>query len=232
MGNPTLTGGPHTVFDDCTRMLQSSVADTQWFPSRTQDSLRQLTVAGSISILSVLFAGTSHTIGGGEPPAPMVLAISALFGTMLAMPLAARRLTRARIAGIVLAAQATLHLLFQAVGGHASIQATASQQLGHHAHEAVSLTASAAHAHGLAPSPGMLVAHLIAAVAAYLLVRHGVDGWRCLYRLTLGRLTRLARLALTAIPHAARIAFAEPVLGVAHRIGRARIPRAPPLAWA
>ncbi|MCT9821578.1 hypothetical protein N3K63_14925 [Microbacterium sp. W1N] len=125
---------------------------------------------GAASAVAVILAATSHTLGGGVPPAPWLVLTVALLAWPVAVALIGRRPSLVRTAAAVTAAQVLLHLAFAAVGA---------------AEAPLPSVMSAPHVHTLVPelmpmagAPmhvgfGMIFSHLVAAVVTTALFARG-----------------------------------------------------------
>lgn len=119
--------------------------------------------------MAVVLAAVSHTIGGGVAPSFVVLLAAAAISWPIATLLVGRRPSLLGQAAAVAAAQIALHSLFALIGAMQPAGA------GAHVHDAAG-AAAYLDAHPMsviAPSTSMLAAHLVAALAALVLVRHG-----------------------------------------------------------
>ncbi len=143
----------------------------------------------------------SHAAAGGQaPPAVLVLLSLALSGP-LCMALAGRVLSRSSLLLGVLLSQSVLHTLFAASGGVSTV-AHAAQHSAHHGGAAGSPGAGPAlvlevQSHAEHGGAVMVVAHVLAALAAYVLMRHGEVAAVVLLEALRLRVRRL-RQALTA----------------------------------
>ncbi|MFE7632305.1 hypothetical protein [Kocuria sp. NPDC057446] len=123
----------------------------------------------------------SHAAADGQaPPAVLVLLSLALSGP-LCIALAGRVLSRSSLLLGVLLSQSVLHALFAASGGAGAVSRATSSSLHHAAQHG-----AAAGPYGAGPAlvlevqthaehggTAMVVAHVLAALAAYVLMRHG-----------------------------------------------------------
>lgn len=122
-------------------------------------------------------AALSHAAAGGQaPPALLVLLSLALSGP-LCMALAGRVLSRSSLLLGVLLSQSVLHALFAGSGGVSTV-AHAAHLSGHHGAAGSSPGAGPAlvlevQSHAEHGGTVMLVSHVLAALAAYVLMRHG-----------------------------------------------------------
>lgn len=146
----------------------------------TSRQLRTLRGASASGIATVI-AALSHTAGGAQAPAPLIVVAMAALLTPGAILLVGARPRLPRLATTVLATQAAFHLAFLALGSpvathpaaeshaahlaHAAHAAAASTQLGHPTHLAT-LAASQTDAR-------MIGAHLVAALLTVALLHRG-----------------------------------------------------------
>ena len=154
------------------------------------------------AFVATTLAAGSHAAADGSWPPLLIVTLSTCLAAPLCMLLAGRVLSRGSVAGAVLSSQMLLHVIFAHSGGVVHTV----DRTHHHAAAAtdgpavvVSVLPSAAHHDG-----GMLAAHAVAAVATYLLLRHGeVAFFRLLYSLSLCvlRILRAVRRPVTvAVP--------------------------------
>lgn len=133
---------------------------------------RRLARGWAASLIATGLAAASHAAVDGTWPSLILILLSAALAAPVCMLLAGRVLSRVSVAAAVVASQGLLHALF-AQSGHGvtavdhthhvtSAAAEGSPQL------VVTLAPDLAH-HGM----GMLVAHMVAAIATYALLRHG-----------------------------------------------------------
>ncbi|MBC9727616.1 hypothetical protein [Streptomyces sp. TRM68367] len=192
--------------------------------------------AAVFAAVCVLLAALGHAMMAGEPMPPGTLAAGWAGTAVAGWCLAGRERGLLLVVTVVLAAQAALHAAFSFVpsaGGCAALDAmdmdatgTASMHMGsmHVSHTGTGLMDHADHmAHsvtGGSYSPGMLAAHLLAALLCGLWLGYGERAAFRLLRAVAGRLAAPLRLlgALPAPPH-------RPLL----RMRRRRSDRAPRL---
>ncbi|MDR2256615.1 MAG: hypothetical protein LBE25_11545 [Arthrobacter sp.] len=178
--------------------------------------LRPLFRAWGASGVAVSIAVFSHLVAGGHAPAPLLVAMAWALGAVVALPFTKARPSLMRLAGLLLPSQLIYHLAFG--GSHAGMHtSTQANTLGgeHAAHlaEAAALASrnfgslgtsdpgSGALATGSLPTElfaqaaqaghGMILAHVLSALASVLLIRHAERGlaaaWRwCTVRLSAG----------------------------------------------
>lgn len=118
-------------------------------------------------------AVVSHAVAGGPLPPLLLVLLSLALSGPLCTALAGRVLSRSSLLAGVLLSQSVLHGLFAASGGvstvaHAAHHGVSGGPAG--AGPALVLQVQSHTGHGGA---AMLVSHLLAAVAGYLLMRHG-----------------------------------------------------------
>jgi hypothetical protein len=106
--------------------------------------------------IAVVLAATAHTLAGGGPPSPAIVAAVGILAAPFAVALAGRRLALWRVGATVLASQAIFHVAFALTAG-----ADPAAAHGHH------LTHLGGGPGGvvLLPDAPMLIAHVLAAVA-------------------------------------------------------------------
>lgn len=180
--------------------------------------LRTAVTTGMLAALAVW----GHTHGGGMSPGPGAALALVLLTAPLAWFAGDPRASRGRQLALVLLAQAL---------GHAALMTQslplAAGHHGHAAHAGAGMPALGAHAHsmgtaGLLPSPGMLLAHLFAALLALVLLSAG---------------PAIVRWVLGALPVATSAIGQAPLRPITHRtpsccsvlLLAAGGPRAPPL---
>lgn len=192
--------------------------------------------AGSISILC---AATSHCAVDPNPPSVLLLAVAFALAALVCVLLAGRRMGALRTGCAVLLSQVPFHVVFSG-GGHSASHTPSPHDgaaLAHAQHDPSALRAAlgdggaslshaavTAHAGGLvdtltAGHGPMVWAHLAAAAATFVLLRHVEDGW---WRL----LDAAVRVLFTAV------ALLRPVLVPCH--GLRPVPLAyllPPRTW-
>ena len=183
-----------------------------------QNRLRPLFRAWGASGVAVSIAVFSHLMAGGHAPQPLLVGMAWALGAVVALPFTRTKPSLLRLAGLLLPSQLIYHLAFGGAhaGLHAPAQAQATTAGGEHAAhlaEAAALAArsfgslgtsdpgSGALATGSLPAElfgqaaqaghGMVLAHLLSALASVLLIRHAERGlasaWRwCTVRLTAG----------------------------------------------
>lgn len=138
---------------------------------------RRLVRGWSAAAVATSAAVLSHAAADGQaPPAVLVLLSLALSGP-LCMALAGRVLSRSSLLLGVLLSQSVLHVLFAASGAAGTAVRTTGSSL-HHAAQHGASGAGPALVLEVQPHAGhggtaMLVAHVLAALAAYVLMRHG-----------------------------------------------------------
>lgn len=147
----------------------------------------RLVRGASASSAAVVVSAAAHTIGGGAPPHPLLVIGLSVFLTPIATALLGRAVRApglTRLSGTVALIQAVFHLLFHFLGAVlAPVGAAAAHR---HGADALPAPVSTQHAgsngpgaelavvlHGAVPDAGMLVAHLIAAVATVALLWRG-----------------------------------------------------------
>jgi len=162
---------------------------------------------------SLLLATSAHTFGGGDLPAPGVLAVTAIVLGLLAVPLTGRRCKTGLLLAVLGVQQTLLHLLFSSAAAHPTCEPAGLQAAAHQLgaacgmHGAVlmsvqsttlmSVQSTTPMADAGTTSWAMIIAHALATVAtAWLLGRGEAWLWRTaerVIRAALGTLTgRLA----------------------------------------
>lgn len=136
-------------------------------------STRQLRLlrGAAASTVATMIAATSHTIGGGALPHPLLMLAVSVLLTPVAALLVGARVRLPGLAAAVTATQVIFHGLFEIIGGITSTDLA----LGGHQHGAIVLPVDPGVADPslLTASPGMLAAHAAAAVVTVVLLRHG-----------------------------------------------------------
>lgn len=142
---------------------------------------RRLARGWSGAAIATSAAALSHAAAGGQaPPAVLVLLSLALSGP-LCMALAGRVLSRSSLLLGVLLSQSVLHALFAGSGGAGTATRTTHSSLHHAAQHGAAGSSSGAgpalvlevQSHAEHGGATMLVSHVLAALAAYVLMRHG-----------------------------------------------------------
>ena len=154
--------------------------------ARARSRHRRVTRAALSAGAATLTAATAHTLaGGGPPPWWMVLGVL-LLALPVAVALVGRSFHPVGVAASVVAAQSLLHVAFASVSSPAAAWPSAGHVHGGGASLSggllTAMPAGTAHLH---LTPGMVFAHLIAAVATVALLVWGerlaraiVRGWR------------------------------------------------------
>lgn len=134
---------------------------------RHQRSLRGIAAA----VFATFVALASHMIGGGALPSTMGVVVPLVLSMLVCVLLAGRRLSLPRLSLSVLVSQSLFHLLFSVfapmTGSHSPANALERHAMHHSGPKAMSGSVFASdagasmHTHA---SPGMLSAHLVAAV--------------------------------------------------------------------
>jgi len=154
---------------------------------------------------SLLLATSAHTVGGGDLPAPGVLAMTAVVLGLLAVPLTGRRCRTGVLLAVLGVQQTLLHLLFSSATAHPTCEPSgltgAAHQLaaacGMHGAVLMSVQSTTPMADSGTTGWAMIMTHAVATVAtAWLLGRGEAWLWRTAeraIRAALGSLTgRLA----------------------------------------
>ena len=138
--------------------------------ARHSRALRGVTAAA----VATWIAAVSHTFGGGEAPAALLIAVVAILASPVAVALAGRRLNLGRLTLTVIASQLLLHLAFSITAG--PVGAVAG-----HVHGRF-IAFGTVRAELLLPDVGMLIAHLAAAVVTTAVLYRGERMLRALGR--------------------------------------------------
>jgi hypothetical protein len=150
---------------------------------------------------SLLLATSAHTVGGGDLPAPGLLAVTAVVLGLIAVPLTGRRCRTGVLLAILGVQQTLLHLLFSSAAAHPTCEPSgltaAAHQLGAacgmHGAMAMSVQSTTPMTDSGTTSWAMIMAHAVATVAtAWLLGRGEAWLWRTAeraIRAALGSLT-------------------------------------------
>ncbi|RKQ34862.1 PDZ domain-containing protein [Kocuria tytonis] len=171
---------------------------------------RRLARGWVAALVATTLAAGSHAAMDGTWPSPIIVALSTCLAAPVCMLLAGRVLSRGSVVCAVVVSQTLLHTLFAQSGGVAHAVDHSHHQLAAAADGpavVVSVLPGSAH-HGT----GMLVAHGVAALATYLLLRHGeMAVFRLLDALSLRvlrLLTAVVRPVTAVVPR--RISWTSP----------------------
>ncbi|WP_051172665.1 hypothetical protein [Microbacterium indicum] len=166
-----------------------------------------------------MIAAISHTVGGGAPPAPLLVVGMAAVLVFPAMALMGSRPRPFRIAATTLAAQGAFHAAFLALGAPV---AGGPFVAGHHHHDMV-LPLAVSHADG-----GMWGAHVVAAAVTIAILTFGE---RAVLRALSWVVARSAvRVPAPRVVRFPRILATGPVLAAPRTRAAALVgPRGPPL---
>lgn len=146
-------------------------------------------VRGTIAASAATFtAAAFHTLGGGDAPAPVTIALTLAFAVPLCIALVGRRLPVVRLAAAVVLSQVLFHLLFTLSEG------TSAVAIPHLHGGAVHLPPMLGHA-----PQQMTVSHVVAAVLTTVLLAHGERSARALLAAWRMAVTRW-RLLPTPVP--------------------------------
>lgn len=121
------------------------------------------------SFAANLVAAVSHTLGGEQAPAPLIVVGMMALLWAPAMLLMGHRPRAGRIAATVIVAQAAFHTVYAALGAPSGIAPDAGSHAGHAGHEHLLLAAGTA----VEASPLMVVAHVIAAIVTFAVLLFG-----------------------------------------------------------
>ncbi|MWV51045.1 hypothetical protein GRS96_17385 [Rathayibacter sp. VKM Ac-2803] len=151
---------------------------------------------GSVAALTATAtAAASHTLAGAEAPSLAILALAIAFSAVVCVLLSGRRLSLTRLAVSVLLSQLAYHGLFLMTGGSGDVSVAGSTSTGAHFHDGGTVELIAAGGGHAAHSPGMLGAHLIAAVLTIAALRRGE---RLFWTLGAGLLRAVVRIVARA----------------------------------
>jgi hypothetical protein len=167
---------------------------------------RRLAVASVVAFVSVIIAATAHAAAGGETPSIVALVSALAVSTGIGMIVIGARLTRARAAVGVVVDQVAFHALFSFFGPISGTDALAVHSSAHAEHTMSPLPAVADAAAATSSDP-MLLTHLGAATAAYLLLRRGLAA---IAAIIVALETALSRIFDT--PHVAHPVAAAPIV--------------------
>jgi hypothetical protein len=121
------------------------------------------------SVVAVLLAAVSHTYGGADAPAPLIVAAVAVLAWPLGALLAATRWGIGGLAATAVLAQLLLHAMFAVTAGAPPAVDTHHSAAAH----TMTMTMSGGSVPLALPDAPMLTAHLIAALAAVLVLGYG-----------------------------------------------------------
>ncbi len=125
-------------------------------------------VRGAVaSVVAVLLAAVSHTYGGADAPAPLIVAAVALLAWPLGALLAATRWGIGGLAAGAVLAQLLLHAMFAVTAGSTPVAEA------HHSTASHPMAMTGMQVPLALPDAPMLTAHLIAALAAVLVLGYG-----------------------------------------------------------
>lgn len=150
----------------------------------SERQLRAVRGAAAAAV-AVLLAAISHTAGGADAPAAAILLATLVLAWPVCTLLVGRRLNAAGLALAVLAAQGALHAAYALSVGWMPATTSTAHVHGIPRGSLTADTAAAGAADGL-----MLGAHLVAALTAFLLLRHGERVARGVVRWALRRTSR------------------------------------------
>lgn len=174
----------------------------------TSRQLRLVRGAAASSVATIV-AAVSHTIGGGAPPHPLLIAALAVFLAPVAALLIGRRLSLFRLSAVVVLSQSVFHVLFVALNATVTPMVASA---GHH--HALTLGPVGDTTAGAAQDASMLGAHAFAAILTIALLWRGETLLRAI--------ARWVRAALR--PRMPRAAVVWPVPASIARTARAFIP--------
>ncbi|WP_458041210.1 MULTISPECIES: hypothetical protein [Bacteria] len=184
----------------------------------------------SAATIAVLFAAVSHTIAGGSAPSfAVLLGVSAL-AWPITTALVGRGLRPVGLASAVVVTQVALHTVFALTSGSGAPASAAPQSGALHQHGQIVVDATGSVAQLVLPTPPMLAAHALAAIASFVLL---LAGERMLRAIAAWTLRLLGRATATVVGWASvpRATFADapaPLVRMARGVVRRR---GPPLQW-
>lgn len=144
----------------------------------TSRQLRTLRGASASGIATVV-AALSHTAGGAQAPAPLIVVAMAALLTPGAILLVGARPRLSRLAATVLTTQAAFHLAFLALGSPVATHPAAASHAAHVAHAAHAASSQLGHPTHLATLAAsqtdarMIGAHLVAALLTVAMLHRG-----------------------------------------------------------
>ena len=153
------------------------------------------------AFVATTFAAGSHAAAGGTWPPPILVALSVCLAAPMCMVLAGAVLSRAAVACAVLVSQGIFHALFARCGhGVTMVDHTHHAVVGTDAPLVIGTVPADPH-----QGTGMMVAHVLAALATYGLLRHGeVAAERSMAAVALRVLRLLTRPAVIPVSVAPR----------------------------
>ena len=152
---------------------------------------------GSVAaVVSLFIAAFSHSLAGGALPGAAGISLCLTFSIIVCTALAGRRMPRVRLGASIIASQAMYHGLFGSLG---SSTVTSEGTIGHVHNAPIDFGAIPAHVHS---SGDMLSAHIVAAIATFLVLAFGE-------RSVLVTLEATRRLALSLFPDMADVPLAS-----------------------
>ncbi len=125
---------------------------------------------------SLLLATSAHTFGGGDLPAPGVLAVTAIVLGLLAVPLTGRRCKTGLLLAVLGVQQTLLHLLFSSAAAHPACEASGWAAAAHELGSACGMHAGMPMTDAGTTSWAMIIAHALATVATACLLGRG-ESW-------------------------------------------------------
>ncbi len=184
----------------------------------------------SAAVIAVLLAAVSHTFGGGAAPSlAVLLGVSALAWPVTTV-LVGRRLRPSGLAAAVLVAQAALHAVFALTSGVGAPTRGSLHGPALHQHGQVLIDTVGSVPQLVLPSPPMLTAHALAAIASFVLLFAGERMLRTVAAWTLRLLDRATVTAAGSFP-VPRATFPDvpaQLIEIARGVVRRR---GPPLPW-
>ncbi len=133
---------------------------------------RRLVRGWAGAVVATSAAALSHAVAGGQAPPLLLVLLSLALSGPLCMALAGRVLSRSCLLLGVLLSQSVLHALFAGSGGVSTVSHTAHGPALHGAAAGPALVLEV-QTHAEHGGAAMVVSHVLAALAAYVLMRHG-----------------------------------------------------------
>lgn len=152
---------------------------------------------GTVAAVASLFiAAFSHSLAGGSIPGIAGISLCLAFSVIVCTALAGRRMPRVRLGASIIASQAMYHWLFGSLG---SSTVTSAGTIGHVHNAPIDFGAIPTHVHS---SGDMLFAHIVAAIATFLVLAFGE-------RSVLATLEATRRFTLSLFPQSVDVPLAS-----------------------
>ena len=166
---------------------------------RLSNRRSRLAAAGLVAFVSVIIAATAHAAAGGGTPSVVALISALAVSTGIGMIVIGARLTRTRAAAGVIIDQVAFHALFSFFGPISGSDALAPHSSLHADHTMSALPAVSDAATATSSDP-MLLTHLGAAAAAYVLMYRGMAAVTMMIAALETALARIVEALLVAHP--------------------------------